>query len=297
MDRRDAIKALLAAGVTGCRRPASQSAVMSAQASSATVPTTGRRMPVIFLAHGSPLLLDDQGWVDELAGWANALPRPKAVLMLSAHWVDRPITVGATRPVPLFHDFYGFPEKYYQTTYPAPPAPQLAARLKSLIQGQPVADAPKRGLDHGAYVPMLAMYPEANVPVLQASLPTLEPAELFAMGRALAPLREEGVLIVGSGFLTHNLRTVDFRPDAPTPTWAAEFDAWSEDVLRRRDVDALLDYRQRAPGVRQALPTHEHFVPVIVAMGAAIDDSAATARFPITGFAYGSATRRSVQLG
>ena len=254
-------------------------------------------MPVLFLAHGSPMLLDDQGWVDELGVWANALPRPKAVLMLSAHWVDRPITVGATRPVPLVYDFYGFPERYYQTTYPAPAAPELAARLRTLLPGEPVADAPERGLDHGAYVPLVAMYPEANVPVLQVSLPTLEPKELFALGRALGPLRQEGVLIVGSGFLTHNLRMVDFRPNAPTPTWAAEFDGWSEDVLRRRDVDALLDYRQRAPGVRQALPTHEHFVPVVVAMGAAIDDSTASARFPITGFAYGSATRRSVQFG
>src|SRR5207244_209810 len=132
---------------------------------------------------------------------------------------------------------------------------------------------------------------------LQASLPSLDPAELFGLGRALAPLRREGILIVGSGFLTHNLRLLDPRPGAPTPSWAAELDAWAEDVLRRRDVDALLDYRARAPGVRQALPTQEHFVPVVVATGAAIDDTAATVRFPITGFTYGSATRRSVQFG
>jgi 4,5-DOPA dioxygenase extradiol len=141
------------------------------------------------------------------------------------------------------------------------------------------------------------MYPAADVPVLQASLPSLDPTALFSLGRALAPQRREGVLIVGSRFMTHNLRTVDFRPEAPTPAWAAEFDAWAADVLARRDVDALLDYRARAPGVRQALPTHEHFVPVVVSMGAAIDDSGATARFPITGFAYGTATRRSVQFG
>ena len=254
-------------------------------------------MPVLFLAHGSPLLLDDAGWVGELAAWARALPRPKAVLMLSAHWLDRPITLGATRQVPLLYDFYGFPAKYYQQTYAAPGAPALAARMKQLLHTEPVADDPERGLDHGAYVPMVAMYPEADVPVLQASLPSLEPTSLFALGRALAPLRDEGVLIVGSGFLTHNLRTVDFRPDAPTPAWASEFDAWTADVITRRDVDALMDYRERAPGVRMALPTHEHFVPVVVSLGAAIDDAKATAKFPITGFAYGTATRRSVQLG
>jgi 4,5-DOPA dioxygenase extradiol len=259
--------------------------------------TATKATPAIFLAHGSPFLLDDQRWVGDLAAWARALPRPRAILMLSAHWVDRPITLGATRRVPLVYDFYGFPAKYYQTTYDAPPAPELATRLRGLLADEPVAEAPERGLDHGAYVPLVCMYPSADVPVLQVSLPTLDPKELFALGRKLAPLRREGILIVGSGFLTHNLRMMDFRPDAPVPGWAAEFDAWTADVLARRDVDALLDYRLRAPGVRQALPTHEHFVPVIVALGSAIDDATAAPSFPISGFTYGSATRRSLQLG
>ena len=293
MDRRTALQLMLAAGVTGCRRPASK------HAKGASVQTTSQqKMPVLFVAHGSPLLLDDAGWARELGAWAGALPRPKAVLMLSAHWVDRPVTLGAaTRTVPLVYDFYGFPAKYYQQTYPAPPAAALAARVKQLLHDDPVADDHERGVDHGAYVPLVAMYPEADVPVLQASLPSMDPTTLFSMGRALAPLRDEGVLIVGSGFLTHNLRTVSFDPNATTPAWATEFDTWAADTLARRDVDALLDYRERAPGVRQALPTHEHFVPVIVSMGAAIDDASATTRFPITGFAYGTATTRSVLLG
>jgi len=132
--------------------------------------------------------------------------------------------------------------------------------------------------------------------VLQVSLPALDPKTLFALGRALEPLRGEGVLIAGSGFLTHNLRTFDPRPDAPTPSWAAELDAWAADVLSRRDIDALLDYRSRAPGVRQALPTQEHFVPVIAAIGAAAEGTGAVS-FPITGFTNGSFTRRSVQIG
>jgi 4,5-DOPA dioxygenase extradiol len=294
VNRRDACKVLLVAGAAGCRRPAPK----PGQEVLTTAPgRAAANMPVIFLAHGSPQLLDDARWVGELGAWAAAMPRPRAVLMLSAHWVDQPITLGATRRVPLVQDFSGFQAKYYETTYPAPPAPELATRMRDLLRAEPVAQDPERGLDHGAYVPLVAMYPHADVPVLQVSLPSLDPTALFSLGRSLAPLRREGVLIVGSGFLTHNLRTVDFRPDAPTPAWASEFDAWAGDVLARRDVDALLDYRARAPGVNQALPTHEHFVPVVVSLGAAIDDGAARARFPITGFAYGTATRRSVQFG
>src|SRR2546422_6537371 len=147
-------------------------------------------MPAIFLAHGSPLLLDDTGWVAELNQWAQALPRPRSILMLSAHWERRPVTLAATRTVPLVHDFFGFPEKYYRVTYPAPGAPALAARVRELLgTTQPSADAPERGLDHGAYVPLVAMYPGADVPVLQVSLPTMDPVALLAMGRAVAPLR------------------------------------------------------------------------------------------------------------
>jgi 4,5-DOPA dioxygenase extradiol len=136
----------------------------------------------------------------------------------------------------------------------------------------------------------MAMYPEADVPVLQLSLPTMDPQALFALGRALAPLRQEGVLVIGSGFLTHNMRAFSQE----TPAWASEFDAWTADALSRGDVDALLDYRAKAPGVRLALPTHEHFVPVLVAAGASQGDKPL---YPISGFWFGSFTRRSVQFG
>ena len=258
--------------------------------------TIAARMPAIFLAHGSPLLLDDAAWVGQLGDWARRLPRPRSVLMLSAHWERRPVTLGATRTVPLVYDFYGFPDEYYRVTYPAPGAPDLARRVRELLgPAQPIAES-DRGLDHGAYVPLLAMYPEADVPVLQVSLPTLDAPALFELGRALAPLRREGVLVVGSGFLTHNLSALDWRPGVATPAWASEFDAWTADVLERQDADALVDYRNRAPGVRQALPTHEHFVPAVAALGTAVEEPGPV-RFPITGFTYGSFTKRSVQFG
>ena len=254
-------------------------------------------MPAIFLAHGSPFLLDDSEWVTQLKGWADALPRPSSVLMLSAHWEQKPVTLGATRTAPLVYDFYGFPAHYYDVRYPAPGAPDLARRVRALLsETQPVAEEPERGLDHGAYVPLIAMYPNADVPVLQVSLPTLDPATLFELGRALAPLRDEGVLIVGSGFLTHNLRAWDRSPHPVTPSWASEFDAWAADVIARQDVDRLLDYRNQAPGVRLALPTHEHIVPSVVAVGTAADEPGPVS-FPITGFYGGSMTKRSVQFG
>jgi 4,5-DOPA dioxygenase extradiol len=254
-----------------------------------------RRMPVIFAAHGAPVLLDDEAWMAELANWARAMPTPRSILMVSAHWEQRPTSLGATRTVPLVYDFYGFPEKYYRTRYPAPGAPELAARVRGLLAGKGLAtvDEPGRGLDHGAYVPLVAMYPQADVPVLQVSMPRLDPQELFSLGQALVPLREEGVLIFGSGFLTHNMRYA-FRPG--TPPWAREFDDWVGDALARFDVDALLDFRTKAPAANTALPTWEHYAPVLVAAGAVGAGRPRTA-FPITGFwMNGAFTRRSVQF-
>jgi 4,5-DOPA dioxygenase extradiol len=247
----------------------------------------------LFLAHGAPPLLDLPSWVAELGAWGTRLGKPKAILMLSAHWEAKPFTLAGTTQVPLVYDFYGFPKRYYEQQYAAPGAPGRAGRRRALVKG--AIDEPKRGLDHGAYVPLVAMYPKADVPVLQASLPSLEPKELLALGKTLAPLRDEGVLIIGSGFITHNLRAVDWENKDPTPQWAAEFDQWTAEKLLTQDVDALLQYREQGPGVRQALPTHEHFVPLLVALGASLDGPEPT--FPIEGFWLGSLTRRSVQFG
>lgn len=258
-------------------------------------PLSGR-MPVIFAAHGAPMLLDDAKWLGELAAWAKAMPRPKSILMVSAHWEERPTTLGATQTVPLVYDFSGFPERYYQTHYPAPGAPVLAARIRELLRKNniPVADDPTRGLDHGAYVPLVGMYPGADVPVLQMSIPRLDTEELFRLGQALAPLRDEGVLIFGSGFLTHNMQYA-FRPGVPQ--WAHEFDHWAEDALSRLDVDALLDFKSRAPAAQIALPTWEHYAPVLGAAGAVVDERPLVA-FPITGWWMdGAFTKRSVQFG
>jgi len=261
----------------------------------AQVSSLPERMPVIFAAHGAPVLLDDKVWMRELSAWGGAMPRPKSILMVSAHWEQRPLTLGATETVPLVYDFYGFEDRYYRTDYPAPGAPELAVRLRELARegGIAVSAATQRGLDHGAYVPLVPMYPQADVPVLQISMPGLDPAALFELGRVLAPLRDEGVLIFGSGFLTHNMRYA-FRPG--TPDWARDFDAWVADALKRFDVDALVDFQARAPAAREALPTWEHYAPVLVAAGAA-SAGQTRASFPISGWWLdGAFTKRSVQF-
>jgi 4,5-DOPA dioxygenase extradiol len=255
------------------------------------------RLPAVYLGHGAPTLVDDALWVSQLEAWAEALPRPGSILVVSAHWETAPVTLGATRPVPLTYDFYGFPERYYQTRYDAPGAPELAAKVRALMpDGEPVAQEPGRGLDHGAYVPLVAMYPEADVPVLQMSMPDLDPAHLFELGRRLAPLRDEGVLIMGSGFLTHGLSFIhEYMVGKPgAPSWSVEFDRWAAEALERGDIDELFAFRERAPGMPYAHPTVEHFAPLFVTLGAAaVADDEPT--FTVDGFFYGLA-KRSFQL-
>lgn len=256
-------------------------------------------MPVLYLSHGAPPLADDRLWKEQLAAWSSTLPRPRAILMLSAHWESVPITVAATEPVPLVYDFWGFPERYYQVRYPAPGAPWLADRVAELLSqpGRQVRQDPQRGLDHGAYVPLAEMYPKADVPVLQVSLPTLDPQALYEVGKRLTGLRDEGVLIVGSGFFTHNLAAMQLAPmpDAAPPSWSVEFDQWGREALSRLDVDALLDFEQKAPAGRIAHPRTEHFAPLFVALGAGEQDLR-SGRTVIDGFWYGLA-KRSVQVG
>jgi 4,5-DOPA dioxygenase extradiol len=258
---------------------------------------TPHRLPVVYLGHGAPTLVDDELWMGQLASWSATLPRPRSILVVSAHWESAPVTLGATRPVPLTYDFYGFPERYYQTRYDSPGAPELAKQVKSLMpDGKLVAQEPERGLDHGAYVPLLAMYPDADIPVLQMSMPDLDPRHLFDLGRRLAPLRDEGVLVMGSGFLTHGLPWIhEYMAGKPgAPSWSVEFDLWAAETLRQGNIDALFDFRSRAPGMPYAHPTVEHFAPLFVTLGAA-STADEEPEFTIDGYFYGLA-KRSFQL-
>jgi 4,5-DOPA dioxygenase extradiol len=229
-------------------------------------------MPALYIGHGAPPLLDDPVWRGELEDWARDLPRPRAILVVSAHWESAPVSLSATAAgTPLVYDFGGFAPRYYKMTYQTPDASALAARVAALMPStEPVHQHASRGLDHGAWVPLKIMYPHADIPVLQMSLPTHDPQRLLELGRRLQPLRDEGVLIVGSGFLTHGLPFLkEWRIDAAAPGWSREFDAWAGEALARGDVDELAAYRDRAPGMPYAHPTVEHFTPLFITLGAA----------------------------
>ena len=252
-------------------------------------------MPALYIGHGAPPLLDDPIWSGQLAAWARDLPRPKAVLIVSAHWESAPVSLSASG-APLVYDFGGFAPKYYQMTYETPDATALAQRVAAMMPStEPVHQHATRGLDHGAWVPLKIMFPEADIPVLQMSLPTDDPHRLMRLGERLRPLRDEGVLIVGSGFLTHGLPFLeDWRIDAKVPGWSKDFDLWAADALARGDVDTLADYKSKAPGMPYAHPTVEHYTPLFVTLGAATTADAPGTQV-IDGYWMGL-SKRSLQM-
>ncbi len=234
-------------------------------------------MPALYIGHGAPMLLDDALWTSQLKEVAGRIEKPSAILIVSAHWESAPITLSnPTANTPLVYDFSGFDRKFYEMTYNSPDATALAAKVAALMPKTESIAQSNRGLDHGAWVPLRVMYPGADIPVLQMSMPTSDPGKLMEIGKRLQPLRDEGVLIIGSGFMTHGLRYLrDWSPNAAAPGWSSEFDTWAAEALSRGDVDALASYKDLAPGVNYAHPTVEHFTPLFISLGAATDTSAA----------------------
>lgn len=234
-------------------------------------------LPALYIGHGAPPLLDDALWMSQLASWTHTLPKPRGVLIVSAHWEAAPLMLSAPgAATPLVYDFGGFQPRYYTLNYPTPEASALAREVSSLMPSDsPAHQHPSRGLDHGAWVPLMVMYPLADVPVLQLSIPTSAPSRLLALGARLRPLRDSGVLVIGSGFLTHGLPflTREMVFGSEVPGWSSDFDLWASDALSRGDVEALAGFRQ-APGMPYAHPTADHFLPLFVTLGAASDPSA-----------------------
>jgi 4,5-DOPA dioxygenase extradiol len=256
--------------------------------------------PALFVSHGAPsVALDDDAYTRALGAWARGRPRPRAVVVLSAHAEARgPVRVNAGSEPVLIYDFYGFPAPLYDLRYPAPGAPDHAREVAGALAAaglEPVVDA-QRGWDHGVWVPLRLLYPAADVPVVAVSLPVPRtPDGLLAMGRTLVPLREKGVLLLGSGGIVHNLHRLRWDDaGAPPEPWAAAFGAWVDERIEARDLEALVAYAARAPHADLAVPTSEHFDPLFFVVGAREDRDRVESVYQ--GFRYGSLSLRSFAL-
>lgn len=262
--------------------------------------------PIGFVGHGAPTLgLEKSGpTIEAWRAWGKSLLEkhgtPKGALMLSAHWLDRFTHFGPTRTTGLIYDFYGFPDELYQVAYAPPAAPDLGKRTQELLQkaGLKAIESPTRGLDHGAWVPLLHLFPKADIPILQVSLATRVPMEdHITLGKALAPLSAEGFLILGSGNMTHNLRAVDFGNRYGEPwEWAKDFDDWAKERLDGMDLDGLSLWQKEAPEPHRAHPTDDHFTPLLAAMGAALAQGFEKVRYPHEGFEYGTLSMRCAEF-
>lgn len=256
------------------------------------------RMPVVFVGHGSPMNTLERNRYTE--GWsqiASSLPRPRAVLAISAHWYIDGTAVTAMEEPRTIHDFGGFPEELHRFQYPAPGDPDLAARVRHLLAPVPVAlDEGGWGLDHGTWSVLAHMYPKADVPVVQLAIDRGEPNEFhYALGQSLAALRDDGILILGSGDVVHNLRLMQRRPDAKPPDWATVFNDHVRDCLKRRDHAALIDYEAFGQAARLSVPTPEHYLPLLYVIGAQGEDEPIW--FPTDGIDMGSISMMSVIVG
>lgn len=254
-----------------------------------------QRYPVLFVGHGSPMNgveenVFSRGWSD----LGKTLPKPKAILMVSAHWLTSQTGVDVSERPKTIHDFYGFPEELYALTYPAPGAPLLARGAKELLSGHHPGEE-EYGLDHGAWIVLRRMYPEADVPVFQLAIDfTKTGAHHYEIGRTLAPLRERGVLIMGSGNIVHNLRNIDWKPDAKPFDWASAFDEKVKMLVLEGKHEELCAYETLGPSVKLAVPTPDHYYPLLYVLGAGGKD--ARVSFSIEGITHGSISMRTVIL-
>lgn len=232
-----------------------------------------KRMPSLFVGHGSPMnAIEDNEFSRAWRGTAKRFAKPKAVLCISAHWETNGVRV-LNEPYPrTIHDFYGFPEELFAVRYPAPGSVALSARTAELLDGFAVMPDRMWGIDHGAWSVLRHMYPDADVPVVQLSLDSSQPGAFhYRVGKALTALRDEGILILGSGNIVHNLRLYDFRDDTPYP-WAVAFDEKVRELIKERRHEKLAEYLELGEGAELSIPTPEHFLPLLYVLAAAMDE-------------------------
>jgi len=255
-------------------------------------------MPAIFFGHGNPMnALQQNDWT---SGWAmigKSIPRPRAILCVSAHWY-LPVTLVSAMPQPrTIHDFGGFPRELYQVQYGAPGAPELARQVRELLAPLPAELDQSWGLDHGTWSVLVHVYPEADVPVIQLSIDETQPAAFhFELGKRLAPLRDEGVLIIGSGNLVHNLHTYAWGRQIPEPyDWAVRFEAAAKQLMTTGEFAPLIDYETLGRDAVLSIPTPDHYLPLLYVLGTKRGDEVVS--FPVAGVDGGSVSMLTVQLG
>ncbi len=252
-------------------------------------------MPALFLGHGNPMnALADNAFTHALKTLAEDMPRPSAVLVISAHWLTERETRVLCAPHPrTIHDFYGFPPPLFEVQYPAPGSLEVAEAVAELLGAARDAEW---GLDHASWTLLRHMYPDADVPVVELSVDMAAPGPVhLELGRKLAPLRDRGVLVLGSGNVVHNLRAIDWDDPSGGYDWAVEFDTWVRDALLAGDHDALADYRSMGIAAHRSVPTPDHYLPLLSAAGASRDGEVPT--FPYEGMEMGSLSMRCVRYG
>lgn len=254
------------------------------------------RMPALFIGHGSPMnALETNRYTDAWRALGAALPRPEAVLCISAHWQTRGLAVTAMAQPRTLHDFGGFPQTLFAVRYPAPGSPAMAARVAEVLQPLPVALDSLWGLDHGAWSVLVHLFPEADVPVLQLSLDATQPAAFhYALGQQLAPLRDEGVLLLGSGNVVHNLGRLDWQLGVPQP-WATRFEAFARRCIIECDHAPLIDWEAQGEDARQSIPTPEHYWPLLPILASQAADE--HAEIVVDGIELGAISMMAVQVG
>ncbi|HEY6641873.1 4,5-DOPA dioxygenase extradiol [Povalibacter sp.] len=247
-----------------------------------------QRMPTLFIGHGSPMnALEINSHTSAWRAMGESLPTPRAILAVSAHWYMDGTAVTAMEQSRTIHDFYGFPPELFAQNYPAPGSPDVAQRVQQVLQPLPVLADQQWGLDHGTWSVLLHLYPQAQIPVVQLSIDAREPPAFhYALGQRLAALRDEGVLILGSGNVVHNLRRIDWSTRGGGPSWATEFNDYIRSALMRNDHQAAIDYEVAGDAARLSVPTPEHYLPLLYVLGAA--GAGSQVSFPTDGIELGS---------
>ncbi len=290
MDRKDFLKALGLGLLSGMAMK-----TRALEKWTESLPQTGERMPVLFVGHGSPMnAIEDNDFTRSLRALGQKLPTPKAILVISAHWLTRGTWVQVAEKPKMIYDMYGFPKPLYAVQYPAPGAPAFAQETRQIVTLTNVLEDHEWGFDHGNWSVLVHLFPKADVPVFQLSIDYYKPAEWhYELAKQLKELRNKGVLIIGSGNLTHNLRMVDFHQiDAPPRDWALEFDQRIARFLEDRNDKAVVEYEKLGTAARLAVPEPSHYLPLVYAVG--LHDEKDELSYPYEKFQYGTLSMRSV---